>query len=111
MGNGPFGGHFVQPPGGGFPRGGGFGAHDSVASILAICLRFAVWVLVILAVVWLAREVLRAIQRWPRHHLPPPPSPAIAELDMMYARGELSRADYLVRRTDLAGAPPAPPSA
>jgi hypothetical protein len=36
----------------------------------------------------------------------------VAELDMLYARGEVSRADYLVRRADLIGTPPeAPPAA
>ena len=50
---------------------------------------------------------------WPRH-------PAIDELDLRYARGELERADYLQRRADLLdhaiaapptaspGAPPSP---
>jgi uncharacterized membrane protein len=95
-----------------FGRGpGGFGGYDTGVSVLAIALRALIWVLVIMALVWLAREVLRLIQRGPRHHVPPPPSPAIAELDMMYARGEISRADYLVRRTDLAGAPPPAPPA
>ncbi|HEV7678244.1 MAG TPA: SHOCT domain-containing protein [Candidatus Dormibacteraeota bacterium] len=50
-------------------------------------------------------------------HTPPPPalySPALAELDLRYARGEITREEYLQRRADLAahlGGPPpmAPP--
>lgn len=103
MGNGPGGGPGQFLIG---PRPRGFGGYDTGVSVLAIALHALIWVLIIMALVWLAREIIRLIQRGPRHHVPPPPSPAIAELDMMYARGELSRADYLVRRTDLAGPPP-----
>ncbi|MEO9045236.1 MAG: SHOCT domain-containing protein [Candidatus Dormibacter sp.] len=79
-------------------------------SVLAIVLRFTLCVLVLLAVVWLAREVLRLIQR-SHHRNPPPPSPAVAELELRYARGEINRADYLGRRADLGGPPPAAPIA
>ena len=99
-------GQFLIGPG---PRNGG--VYDTGVSVLAIALHALIWVLVIMALIWLAREIIRAIDRRGRHPAPPPASPAIAELDMMYARGELSRADYLVRRTDLAGPPPpVPPS-
>jgi putative membrane protein len=47
----------------------------------------------------------------------PPPSPALHELDLRYARGEIDRTDYLERRADITGAavpstaaPAAPPS-
>ena len=107
MGRGPGGpGQFLMGPG---PRGGG--GYDAGVSVLAIALHALVWVLVIMALIWLAREIIRAIERNKRHQSPPPPSPAIAALDLMYARGELSRADYLVRRTDLAGPPPPVPPA
>jgi hypothetical protein len=39
------------------------------------------------------------------------PSPAVAELELRYARGEINRADYLGRRADLGGPPPAAPIA
>jgi len=35
----------------------------------------------------------------------------MAELDMLYARGEVSRTDYLTRRADLTGVPPPGPLA
>jgi putative membrane protein len=56
-------------------------------------------------------------------HVPPPPpvqSPAEAELDLRYARGEITREEYLQRRADLIGhlggspplmPPPGPPGA
>ncbi|TMC49552.1 MAG: SHOCT domain-containing protein [Chloroflexi bacterium] len=49
---------------------------------------------------------------WPRRH------PAVDELDLRYARGEIDRAEYLQRRADLIdrtarlpGSPPRPPGA
>lgn len=87
----------------------GGGHADTGVSVLAIVLRFTIWLLVLLAIVWVVREVLRTI----RHHrtpMPPPMTPALAELEMLYARGEVSRTDYLARRADLSGAqPPVPP--
>jgi uncharacterized membrane protein len=86
-------------------RGGG----DAGVSVLAIVLRFTIWVLAILAAVWIAREILAAVQR-ARAAAPRRVSPALAELDMLYARGEVTRTEYLARRADLAGVvPPAPP--
>lgn len=85
---------------------------DTGVAVLATVLRFTVWVLIILAVVWIVREILRAIDRHThRPPQPPPPSPALAELEMLYARGEVNRTEYLARRADLAGpAPPQPPA-
>ena len=83
----------------------GRGGYDTGVSVLAICLRFVVWVLVIVAIVWLVRALIVALQG--RRALAPPlPNPAVAELEMMYARGEVSRIDYLTRRADLSGVPP-----
>ncbi|HEY0410704.1 MAG TPA: SHOCT domain-containing protein [Candidatus Dormibacteraeota bacterium] len=75
--------------------------------------------LVVAAIV--AGAVLIA-RNWHRP-LPPPtagataPSPAVHELDLRYARGEIERADYLQRRADITGvgttgdtAPATPPS-
>ena len=93
--------------------GGGHLGYDAGVSVLAIALRFTIWILIILAVVWIVREILRAIQAHTHRPVPPsPPSPAITELEMLYARGEVSRTDYLARRADLgAHSPPAAPPA
>ncbi|MDQ6847016.1 MAG: hypothetical protein M3019_05465 [Candidatus Dormibacteraeota bacterium] len=85
------------------------GGVDTGVSVLAITLRFAFGVLLILAAVWVIREILAAI-RGRRALVPPEPSPAITELELLYVRGEISRADYLTRRADLTGVPhTAPP--
>jgi uncharacterized membrane protein len=89
-----------------YPFGEGPGSYDAGVSVLAIVLRFTLWVLVILAVVWFVREVLRMIEARSRLHPSRPASPAVAELEMRYARGEINRADYLGRRADLGGPPP-----
>lgn len=110
MGNGvtrPFASGGPGPSGARFPL-----AHhglDGGVSVLAIVLRFTIWVLLILAAVWILREILAAL-RHRRASGAPQPNPAVAELEMLYARGEVSRADYLTRRADLSGVPPpAPP--
>jgi uncharacterized membrane protein len=91
------------------PFGGGRGV-DTGVSVLAVILRFTIWVLLILAAVWIVREVLTAIHR-ARAAGPRAGSAAVAELDMLYARGEVTRTDYLARRADLVGLqPPAPTS-
>ena len=94
-----------------FPGVPGTGGNTAVA-ILATVLRFTVWVLLILAVLWVVREIIRAVHaaRRPVH---PPHNPALAELEMRYARGEVTRDDYLSRRADLAAITPAtaPPPA
>jgi uncharacterized membrane protein len=99
-------GRVTQALSGPFPFGGGRGGFDTGVSVLAIVLRFTLWVLVLLAVVWFAREVLLALQARSHRHAPPS-SPAVAELEMRYARGEINRADYLGRRADLGAPPPA----
>ena len=88
-----------------FGRGG-----DGAVSVLATVLKFTIWVLLILAAAWLVREILAAI-RSRRASAPPLPNPAMAELEMLYARGEVSRDDYLTRRADLSGVPPPAPPA
>jgi hypothetical protein len=90
------------------PRGGTVG-YDTGVSVLAICLRFALWVLIILAVIWVVRELLRTASRWHAAPHATPPNPALAELEMLYARGEVSRTDFLARRADLTGLPPPMP--
>lgn len=100
--NGPFGpgDQAIRVPGYGF---------DSGVSVLAIVLRFTLGVLLIVAAVWVIREILATI-RSRRALTPPLPNPAAAELEMLYARGEVSRTDYLTRRADITGVPhTAPP--
>jgi hypothetical protein len=86
------------------------GVHSGAADVLAIVLGFTIWVLVILAVAWLLNELMATI-RARSASAPPTPNPAMAELEMLYARGEVSRADYLTRRADLTGVPPPAPPA
>jgi putative membrane protein len=87
----------------------GRGYHEG-AFILGTVLRFVALVLVIAAVVYLIRSFLQTRQRsW----TPPGPSrsPGLDELDMRYARGEVTRDEYLARRADLMGtAAPSPPA-
>lgn len=67
----------------------------------------AFWVTAILAIVYVARLLFRGSpssasggsQR----------SKALEELDLRYARGEINRAEYLERRTDLGGGSPDAP--
>lgn len=89
---------------------GPFGGHDTGASVLATILRSLVAVLIILAVVWIVREIITAV-RSSRSHPHPLVNPALAELEMLYARGEVTRPDFLARRADLTGlSPPVPPA-
>jgi putative membrane protein len=67
---------------------------------------FAFFLAVVLATVLVVWAVLRS-PRWAKSHPGATISPALAELDLRYARGEVSREDYLTRRADLSGAPPA----
>ncbi len=94
-------------PGG--PIGPGGHGVDTGVSVLAIVLRFTLGVLLIVAAVYVIREILATI-RSRRALSPPVPNPAAAELEMLYVRGEVSRTDYLTRRADLTGVPhTAPP--
>jgi hypothetical protein len=95
--------------GGGGPFRGAPGyAVDSGVSVLAIVLRFTLGVLLIVAAVFVIREILATI-RAHRGLSPPAANPAAAELEMLYARGEVSRTDYLTRRADITGVPHSAP--
>jgi putative membrane protein len=66
---------------------------------------------VLLVRMWLAARPTHPLGRFGG---PPPHNPALAELDLRYARGEVSREEYLQRRADLLGhiaPPPGPGSA
>jgi putative membrane protein len=78
----------------------------------------------LLVVAAIVAGVVLIARHW-RQPLPPPaaaatpPSPALHELDLRYARGEIERTDYLQRRADISGvdatgdtapAPVTPPS-
>jgi putative membrane protein len=62
----------------------------------------------LLMVAAIVAGVVLIARHW-RQPLPPPaagavpPSPALHELDLRYARGEIDRTDYLQRRADIAG--------
>ena len=79
-------------------------------------LLFALLIVAVLVAgtVFIVRMVLHhwTPSAWPRRH------PAVDELDLRYARGEIDRAEYLQRRADLIdrtarlpGSPPRPPGA
>jgi putative membrane protein len=59
--------------------------------------------LLVVGAIWLARTLTRSSS-------PPSgtagPNPARAELDLRYARGDLTREEYLQRRADLEGGQP-----
>ena len=63
---------------------------------------FLAFVMIVALVIWAALRSSRGVR-----HPGAMVSPALAELDLRYARGEIGRDDYLTRRADLMGAPPA----
>jgi uncharacterized membrane protein len=69
--------------------------------------------LIIVAVIVAVMLIILAIVRSPRVLGAPRAmiSPALAELDLRYARGEIERDDYLQRRADLTGQALAKPAA
>jgi putative membrane protein len=78
------------------------------------------WLFVLLIVVALVAGAILLARMWMarppvgRTGPPPPPNPALTELDLRYARGEVTREEYLQRRADLLGhiaPPPGPPGA
>ncbi len=75
-----------------------FGVMEIIASILGILLWSGFWILVVVLIVKLVRGGGRASR-----------SGALAVLEERYARGEITRAEFLERRDVLEGrAPPAP---
>jgi putative membrane protein len=79
---------------------------------------FLVVLALVVGTVFIVRMLLARPHLLTRPTPPAPPSPALAELDLRYARGEVSREEYLQRRADLlgyghgagpSGAPPIPP--
>jgi uncharacterized membrane protein len=108
-------GQGIQP----FPRGGGYfaehmGRGDGWPTSLLWVIFALVLVLLLLAIVSLALDAYYRSQR-PRHFMkrlplgmPPgffPGGRALAVVGMRYARGEISREDYLRAREDLGGPP------
>jgi hypothetical protein len=76
--------------------------------VLASVLRFVALLLIIAAIVYLVRSFLLTRAQTPRG-TPPYRSPGLDELDLRYARGEVTRSEYLERRADLTGTAPPPP--
>lgn len=74
------------------------------------------WLFVFLIVVAIVAGILLIVRMWAvrpphtgwRSGPPAPPNAALSELDLRYARGEVSREEYMQRRADLLGhiAPP-----
>jgi putative membrane protein len=84
---------------GGDMMGGGFMWFWVVMVVVMV----VVLALLVAGAIWLARTLT--------HPSSPPggpagPSPARTELDLRYARGDLTREEYLQRRTDLEGGQP-----
>lgn len=65
----------------------------------------ALLVLIVVAVVWLVRSLASGSGRQKRVEGTPPGGSAREALDLRYARGELSREQYLQARRDLEGPP------
>jgi uncharacterized membrane protein len=76
---------------------------------------FIFWALLIAAIVWLVVWLVRTPHlhgALHEHHAPPrAPDTALQEARLRYARGEMSREDFLQISTDLGGAPTIPPPA
>jgi uncharacterized membrane protein len=107
------GGRGVPAPG--RPGGGGMlhGAGPALGHLLPLLFLVAMTLAVVLVVIALTRRPRVA-------HPQPMVSPVISELELRYARGEISREDFLQRRADLTGGPapaattpaaPSPPAA
>jgi len=86
--------------------GGPFWLHDFFLLLIVIAIIAGVYLLV-------RGFTLRGPRPWDRGlHFDAPRaarSAAVDELDLRYARGELSREEYLQRRADLLGGPLSPP--
>ena len=74
------------------------------------------WLFVLLIVIALVGGAILLARMWMtrpptvRTGSPPPPNPALTELDLRYARGEVTREEYLQRRADLLGHITPPPT-
>lgn len=111
----------VQPPGPFGPGrfGGGGIHHGGGLSIAAFIVHSILIAAVIVAAFLLVRALIRGRDRRIAATVGPHRSPALDELDLLYARGQVPREEYLGRRADLLGttsgygAPPvaAPPPA
>ncbi len=88
---------------------GGFAAFPTVWGILGLVF----FGLMVASVIWLIVVLVRRPGHWGWGGLPPTGggwygghpyrSPALDELDVAYARGQLSREEYFRRRADLTG--------
>lgn len=92
----------------GGPYGGGPAwVHWLFVFLIVVAIVAGVWLIVRL---WMTRPHTPGWRSGP----PPPPNPALTELDLRYARGEIGREEFLQRRADLLGhlvPPPGPPGA
>jgi putative membrane protein len=97
------------PGGGPQPIDPGFGPHGRFVAVPWWI--HLVELLIVVAVILAVVLIILAIVRSPRVLGTPGTmiAPALAELDLRYARGEIDREDYLQRRADLTGQPLAKP--
>jgi putative membrane protein len=72
--------------------GGGFFPFSGIFGLLILAL-------VIVAIVWLVRTIMRPQDRASRER----PSAGLDVLDQRYARGEINRDEYLQKRADVRG--------
>jgi len=100
--------------GGPFHGGGPSWVHWLFVFLIVVAIVAGVW---LIARMWMTRPH-PPMTGWRPGGPPPPPNPALSELDLRYARGEIGREEFLQRRADLLGhlAPPpgmpgAPPGA
>jgi len=94
--------------GGPFYDGGPSWVHWLFVFLIVVAIVAGIWLIVRL---WMTRPHAPSAG-WRPGGPPPPPNPAISELDLRYARGEVGREEYLQRRADLLGhvaPPPGPP--
>jgi len=86
-----------------------FVIHRAGYPVLHFVFGFAFLALMILLAVWLVMSIRRT-QTVPPSRLPAPPPPledaAMREARMRYARGEMTRDEFLQISSDLGGAPP-----
>jgi putative membrane protein len=68
--------------------------------VVMVVVMVVVLALLVAGAIWLARTLTRP------SNPPSGPGPARAELDLRYARGDLTREEYLQRRADLEGGQP-----
>lgn len=93
---------------------GGFRHHDHGLAIAGLIVHSVLVAAIIVGAFLLFRALIRGRDAKIARLTGPHRSPALDELDLLYARGQVTREEYILRRTDLVGttagytAPPPP---